>query len=133
MGILVDTCFFIDLERGKKPEVLAMYAEEDFFISAVTLSELLLGWHLAKTSEIAKKRKHFIDKIANETTILDFNTEIAKLHAEYGAMLLQKNTPIGPHDLLIAATAQYYKYPLMTRNIREFSRLSELQIIPYQI
>ncbi len=133
MGVVADTCFFIDLERGKHPDILDQYAEEDFFISAVTLSELLIGWHLAKTPSIAKKRKAFLDKLTSQITVLDFNREIAELHAHHSALLLQKNMPIGAHDLLIAATALHYQYPIITRNTREFSRIEQLQVIAYQV
>ena len=36
-------------------------------------------------------------------------------------------TPIGPHDTLIAATALRHQAALVTRNVREFSRVQGLQ------
>jgi tRNA(fMet)-specific endonuclease VapC len=36
-------------------------------------------------------------------------------------------TPIGPHDTLIAATALRHQATLVTRNVREFSRVQGLQ------
>jgi tRNA(fMet)-specific endonuclease VapC len=37
-------------------------------------------------------------------------------------------TPIGPNDLLIAATARVHRAVLVTHNVREFSRVPELNI-----
>ena len=50
---------------------------------------------------------------------------------EYGlirADLDHAGTPIGPNDLLIAATARAHDLVLVTHNTREFSRVSGLQI-----
>ena len=38
-------------------------------------------------------------------------------------------TPIGPHDTLIAATALRHQGTLITRNVREFSRVPGLQLL----
>ena len=40
--------------------------------------------------------------------------------------LLDTNSPIGPNDLLIAATACAQNTILVTHNIREFARVGEL-------
>jgi tRNA(fMet)-specific endonuclease VapC len=37
-------------------------------------------------------------------------------------------TPIGPNDLLIAATARVHRAVLVTHNVREFSRVAELRL-----
>ena len=38
---------------------------------------------------------------------------------------------IGAHDLIIAATAISHDFSLLTDNIREFSRIPELRVIPF--
>ena len=47
----------------------------------------------------------------------------ARLRADLEAL----GTPIGPHDVLIAATALRHQSTLVTRNVREFSRVPGLQ------
>jgi tRNA(fMet)-specific endonuclease VapC len=37
--------------------------------------------------------------------------------------------PIGPHDLLIAATALRHGAALVTRNVAEFSRVPGLEVV----
>ena len=50
---------------------------------------------------------------------------------EYGALratLAAAGRPIGPNDLLIAATALAHDLTLVTHNLREFSRVAGLKI-----
>jgi len=41
--------------------------------------------------------------------------------------------PIGPHDLLIAATALPHIATLVTRNTREFSRVAGLALVDWHL
>jgi tRNA(fMet)-specific endonuclease VapC len=63
--------------------------------------------------------------------LLDTNACIRVLAEEYGLLrdeLDRAGTPIGPNDLLIAATARAHGAILVTHNVREFSRVAELQL-----
>ncbi len=59
--------------------------------------------------------------------LLPFDSECAAQAARIRAELEAVGTPIGPHDTLIAATALRYQATLVTRNVREFSRVPGLQ------
>jgi tRNA(fMet)-specific endonuclease VapC len=61
--------------------------------------------------------------------LLPFDSEYAAHAARIRVELEVLGTPIGPHDLLIAATAVRYQATLVTRNIREFSRVKALQCL----
>lgn len=132
MGILVDTCFFIDLERGQAPLLPDALTDEEIFLSAVSVAELYLGLRLARDAHIYTKRKAFIDTVLEHVAVLDFTPETAQLHADYAAALLKNKLSIGSHDLLIAATAGHYHYPLVTRNAKDFSKIPDLVFIEYQ-
>lgn len=58
---------------------------------------------------------------------LPFDSECATHAARIRTELEAQGTAIGPHDILIAATALRYQATLVTRNVREFSRVSGLQ------
>ena len=45
--------------------------------------------------------------------------------------LARSGKMIGAHDLIIAATARYHDLPLVTDNVREFSQVPALQVIPF--
>jgi tRNA(fMet)-specific endonuclease VapC len=57
---------------------------------------------------------------------LPFDHQCAEHAARIRASLEASGTPIGPHDVLIAATALRHGARLVTRNVREFSRVPEL-------
>lgn len=73
----------------------------------------------------AEKRLLELDRI------LDIELAVARIHAELAARLKQKGTPIGYHDLWIAATALRYGYAVMTTNVSEFSRIADLELIHF--
>ena len=58
---------------------------------------------------------------------LPFDSDCAAHAARIRVELEATGTPIGPHDTLIAATAIRHQATLVTRNVREFSRVSGLQ------
>lgn len=65
--------------------------------------------------------------------LLAFDSECATHAARIRAALEAKGTPIGPHDTLIAATALRHQAALVTRNIREFSRVPDLQCLNWHM
>jgi tRNA(fMet)-specific endonuclease VapC len=59
-------------------------------------------------------------------TVLDFDAEAAEHAADIRQSLDQAGTPIGHHDLLIAATVRRHPCTLVTHNTREFARVPGL-------
>lgn len=64
----------------------------------------------------------------NQFHLLPFESEAAKIAGRIRADLAASGTPIGPNDLLIAASAMASNLILVTHNIREFMRVNGLQI-----
>ena len=60
--------------------------------------------------------------------VLDFDLDDARHAGEIRAGLVAAGTPIGPYDILIAGQARSREMVLVTRNIREFSRVPGLQV-----
>lgn len=54
--------------------------------------------------------------------------EVAQVHATLGAHLASTGTPIGAHDLMIAATALHLDYRVATRDRRSFHRIAGLPV-----
>ncbi len=63
MGLIIDTNFFIDVENKRlnldKLSTLTEYGEA--YIAAITVSELLVGVHMAKTVDIRIRRSAFVE------------------------------------------------------------------------
>jgi len=59
---------------------------------------------------------------------LFFDDRCAEEAGQIRADLAARGQPIGPNDLLIAATARAHNAILVTHNIREFSRVTNLNL-----
>lgn len=99
------------------------------FISAISASELLVGVHRADTPERRAKRAAFVEAILSRIPALPFTIEVARVHSELFAQLVQQGGMIGAHGLIIAATAVTRAFPVMTGNTSEFERVPELTVI----
>lgn len=65
MGFLIDTCIWIDVERGiiSPSDVAVFTANEPVYISPVTLAELTFGAEMAKDEDIRQKRYTALSKL----------------------------------------------------------------------
>src|SRR4030042_4722959 len=94
-------------------------------IPAVVLYELEVG--VAK-SQSPQKRKAQIQEFASLVNIIPFGPAEAKCAAAIRVKLEKEGFPIGPHDILIAASALASNCTLVTNNKREFERVPGLII-----
>lgn len=132
MGLILDSNVLIQAERNPRSNQFAQFADYgNAFISAITVSELLVGVHLANSEARQIQRKAFVESVLTLFPVLDFSAASARIHAELYASLRQKGELIGAHDLIIAATALQHGFAVLTDNIREFKRISGLNVIPF--
>ncbi|HEX7387187.1 MAG TPA: type II toxin-antitoxin system VapC family toxin [Castellaniella sp.] len=114
--------------RGERPVVEQMQklAPSVLAVPAVVEYELRYGL-LRLPPEAAAPRLVALATFLAPLTILAFDGACAAHAARIRATLESSGTPIGPHDTLIAATALQHQAVLVTRNVREFSRVPGLQ------
>lgn len=130
MGLVLDTNVLIRAERDRRNIDFTLWAKHgDAFISAITASELLIGVHRADSEPRRVRRSAFVEAILDTIPVLDFGLESARSHAQISAWLAQRGLLIGPHDLLIAATALSHGFPVLTGNLAEFQRVPGLEVI----
>ena len=129
MGVIVDTNFFIAAERRRIAIDFSRWAEHgEAYISAITVSELMLGVHLANSPQRRVQRNAFVEAIINRFPSLAFDAEVAKTHAQMRAAIPKQFT-IGAHDLIVAATAMSRGFYVMTANEEEFGRIPGLKLL----
>lgn len=100
----------------------------DVGVPAIVEYELRYGL-LRLPQEAATPRLAALAQLLQPMQRLAFDSECAAQAARIRAELEARGTPIGPHDILIAATALRHQSTLVTRNVREFSRVPGLQWI----
>lgn len=102
-------------------------ADAPFFLSVITVSELLHGVHRAQDRTQRARRSVFVEAIIERFPRLPIDLPTARIHAEVWSDLARHGTPVGPHDLWIAATALAHGLTLATLNVREFARVPGLE------
>jgi tRNA(fMet)-specific endonuclease VapC len=130
LGLILDTSVLIAAERGSLdlPAFLEARDEEPVAMAAITASELLHGYHRARDAGTRARRAAFVEALLDLIPILPFGMREARQHAELWAALMRKGSVIGPHDLIIAATALAQGDALATLNRKEFKRVSGLRL-----
>ena len=126
MKFLLDTDICIYLLK-QHPLVLASFARHpmsDIGISTITVAELEFG--VAKSG--STKNKKTLDSWLSLLQQPPFDSRASRAYGQVRAELESKGTPIGPLDTLIAAHAIALSLTLLTNNVREFQRISGLNI-----
>ena len=86
---------------------------------------LYLGAYLSK-EKFKAKRITSVKTIIISLVVIDFDSKVAKTHANIWSQLRKKGNLIGHHDLIIAASCLHHQHSLLTFNIQEFSRVPNL-------
>lgn len=128
MGIVIDSSVLIAWERKRLDleTQLAEHVEEDFAISAMTAFELLHGVHRATTPAQRSQREAFVEGLLLRVPDFPFGLVTARVHARLSAELSANKTPVGPHDLIIAATAMANGYSVAAHDERSFPKIPGL-------
>jgi len=128
MGLILDTSIIVADERGRfsLASLFRARAGTEFFISSITASELLHGVERANTAERREKRSIYVEELLKMLPAIEFDLRVARRHARLWAELEVSRKMIGPHDLIIAATALEHGHSVATLNQSEFSHVPQL-------
>lgn len=130
MGALIDTSILVAVDRGTLDlgDLLQTFPDERWFMSAVTVSELLHGvWRTNSRAQRAA-RLAFAEDIIRRFPVLDFDLTAARMHAEIWAALARRGAIVGERDLMIAATARSRDYAVATRDLKSFPKIPHLTV-----
>jgi tRNA(fMet)-specific endonuclease VapC len=118
--MILDSCFVIDLLNGDRDAVRFAEDNENKIIrtTSITVFEVMNG---------LKKEIDLFDKLI----ILGFGKGDAVLASSIWKKLKQNGNMVDPEDCFIASISINNNLPLVTRNVKHFSRIKELQIIKY--
>jgi predicted nucleic acid-binding protein len=130
VGTLVDTSVLIAAQRADIDfdALLAAHGNQDIAVATICASELMHGPHRLTNAVARARAGRTIEALLACFSIVDFDLEIARLHARLGADLAAKGTAVGAHDLIVAATALSLDYRIATRDRRSFPQIPGLDV-----
>jgi tRNA(fMet)-specific endonuclease VapC len=124
---LLDTSTLSHLVRqpqGPVAERIAEVGEAHVFTSVIVACELRYG--AAKRG--SRKLTGQVEAILNAMTIRPLESDVEPVYASIRVALEKKGTPIGAHDMLIAAHARALDSVCVTDNVSEFKRVPALRV-----
>ncbi len=128
MKYILDTNVCIQILKGSSPKVkekISAALSADIAIPSIVRFELLYGAHKSSNPQ---KKLPLIREFIGSFSSIHVDDQIADKCGEIRATLEKAGTPIGPYDLLIAATAVAKDTILVTHNTKEFSRVSGIRL-----
>ncbi len=130
--MILDTTFVIDIMDNDKEAVNKLHElikrGENQLITAPTVFELYSG--MARSKKPANE-KNKITKILNGQLIIHFDNDAAERGGEIDGNLIKDGKTIQPIDCMIAGIALVRKEKVLTRNIKDFSKIKDLEIETY--
>jgi predicted nucleic acid-binding protein len=127
--MIYDSTFFVALDRERKRhrfgpahEFLQAQADEEVAMSDITRGELARGFD---------RREDWLVFCA-DFTVYKIDDAVLWKAAEVFQDLRKRGLPTGENDLWIAATALVAGEPLVTSNIKDFSKIHGLQVLSHK-
>lgn len=130
MGVILDTAVLVAAERGAfdMPGYLSRLGDAPVALAAISASELLHGVERARDAAVRQRRSAFVEGVLANVPVIPFGLAEARAHARVWAALAAAGTPIGTHDLQVAATALVAGSQVATLNADEFRRVPGLAL-----
>ena len=128
--MILDTTVLVDLQRevrrekpGRATALLERLIDEDVGIAFVTWMEFAEGYEDERREDCARFLGPF--------PVLFPDVEVSWEASRIARRLAGEGRPIGDHDAWIAAIAIRHQQPLVTRNMKHFSRVPGLKVESY--
>lgn len=125
---LLDSDVFSLMVKGTDDAInlrLETLAKGEATLSVITTGEFFYGVAHAPISSLrAKRAQRLIDFYG----VLPMGEDVSAVYGQIRADLRAKGTPIGPNDLWLAAQAKAHGLVMVTRNGREFKRVTGLKV-----
>jgi tRNA(fMet)-specific endonuclease VapC len=133
MTYLLDTntCIYFLNERSESlTQRIKSTHPRAIVVCSIVKAELYYGaLKSTRPVENLHKQKEFLQKFRS----LPFDDHAADEYGRLRSRLEKLGTPIGPHDMLIAAIAMAHDVTVVTHNLAEFERVENLKVEDWRI
>ena len=124
---LLDTNILSQLIRqpqGVVADRIAVVGETNVLTSVIVACELRYG----AAKRASRRLTRQVEAVLGALTIRPLESEVERVYASIRVALERKGTPIGAHDMLIAAHARALDAVCVTDNVAEFKRVPALKV-----
>jgi tRNA(fMet)-specific endonuclease VapC len=127
MLYLLHTNTLSDLIRqpqGRVADRIEEVGEENVLTSVIVACELRYGAAKRGSRRLTKQ----VEAVLGALAIRSLESDVERIYAAIRVALEKKGTPIGAHDMLIAAHARALDAVCVTDNVAEFKRVPSLRV-----
>lgn len=132
MGFLIDTCIWIEVERGAiaPADVAAVCGDAPVFLSPVTIAELKFGAEAAAAPELRQKRLAALQRLRAKP-VLRIDEGTGEIFGDLAAHLksAHKSHRYRIQDLWLASQAVQHGFGLLTLNRKDFEDIPGLDLV----
>ena len=124
---LLDTNVLSDLVRRPQGIItrrISLEGEDNVCTSIIVASELRFGARKRGSEQLTRQ----LELVLSAIQVMPFEAPADRLYGKLRVDLEKRGAPIGPNDMFIAAQALALDCTLVTRNVREFSRVPGLKV-----
>jgi predicted nucleic acid-binding protein len=131
---LLDTNVVSELRRRRPHGAVIAWLEEtaddDLYVSAVTIGELQTGVELTREQDPVKAEEieRWVDAVAASYNVLPMDARTFR----HWARLMHRRSDALLEDGMIAATAEVHSLTVVTRNVRDFKQFGSKVLDPFR-
>ena len=132
MAFLIDTCIWIDVERGAlaPADVASVTGSEPVYLSPVTIAELKFGAEVAATDDVRQKRLAALQRLQRKPTLMvDSGTGLIFGSLAAAIKAQGRGHRYRVQDLWLASQAVQHGFRLLTRNHKDFEDIPGLDLV----
>jgi predicted nucleic acid-binding protein len=132
MGYLIDTCIWIDVERGTlaPADIMSVTGNEHVFLSPVTIAELKYGAEIASDPGIRQKRLAALHRLRRKP-VLRIDDMTGDIFGGLAAQIRASGKTVRSRvqDLWLASQAVQHGFRLLTHNEDDFKGIPGLDLV----
>lgn len=128
MMYFIDTNTCVYFLKGKYPSIAEEFKKhkpEEIKIPSMVKAELLFGVEKSKHKE---KNLEACNEFLEPFDVMAFDDRSTPIYGKLRSLLERKGSPVGPNDMIIAATVMARNGVLITHNINEFKKIDGLAL-----
>lgn len=130
--MIIDTTVLVDLLRtNEEAETRVRGLEEEgrlLWIPSPAVLELFEG---IERADRPTEERRAVEEVLDDYTVLAFETEHARRAGTVSGRMIRRGEMLDPIDIQIASVALVESHTVLTRNIKDFERVPDLDVATY--